>query len=87
MILKIEISREFLANLEVQLCIYLSGRRYVSEQDPVSGLRVFDFDWNRERSLPSGTELSYTVDTTLICCKTTQSQLHVWIDAWANSVL
>lgn len=38
-------------------------------------LRVFDFDWNRDRSLPSGTELSYTVDTTLICCKTTQSQL------------
>lgn len=64
MILKIEISREFLNNLEVQLCISLSGRRYVSEQD----LRVFDFDWNRDRSLPSGTELSYTVDTTLICC-------------------
>lgn len=39
---------------------------------------MFDFDWNQKRTLPSGSELSYTVDTTLMCCYTTQSQLQVW---------
>lgn len=38
MIIEMEISKKFLATLEVHLCISLSGRRDVSEQGPVSGL-------------------------------------------------
>lgn len=38
MIIEMEISEKFLATLEVHLCIFLSERRDVSEQGPVSGL-------------------------------------------------